>query len=476
MEALKKIRFGKKTTMDMTQGSIMKNILLFAFPLLVGNLFQQLYNLVDTWVIGQTGNDEAFAAVGSVGPIINILIGFFLGFSSGAGVIISQYFGAKDEESASKTVHTGMALTLVMAVLFTVIGITGTPLILRLMLGSEAAAGEASVFAEAKTYLTIYFSGVISLMIYNIGAGYLRAIGDSQRPFYFLIVAAITNTLLDLLFVFVFEMGVAGVALATVVAQTLSATLTLITLFKSDTCIKLKIKCIRFDKDHLFKIIKVGFPAAIQMAITSFSNVFVQSYISKATVPGLTLSAKDMQTVALASWTAYSKIDQFIFLPIQSIGLAVTTFVGQNLGIGDTKRAKKGTYVGLLMAAISAIIIIIPIIIFAPFWASIFSDTPEVVTNSAILLRFISPFYLCCCVNQVMSAALRGSGNTTAPMIIMLSAFVGFRQLTLFVTSNFISNDLLPIGMSYPLGWLACATTILIYFSRFNMEKTRIVK
>ena len=476
MEALKKIRFGKKTTMDMTQGSIMKNILLFAFPLLVGNLFQQLYNLVDTWVIGQTGNDEAFAAVGSVGPIINILIGFFLGFSSGAGVIISQYFGAKDEESASKTVHTGMALTLVMAVLFTVIGITGTPLILRLMLGSEAAAGEASVFAEAKTYLTIYFSGVISLMIYNIGAGYLRAIGDSQRPFYFLIVAAITNTLLDLLFVFVFEMGVAGVALATVVAQTLSATLTLITLFKSDTCIKLKIKCIRFDKDHLFKIIKVGFPAAIQMAITSFSNVFVQSYISKATVPGLTLSAKDMQTVALASWTAYSKIDQFIFLPIQSIGLAVTTFVGQNLGIGDTKRAKKGTYVGLLMAAISAIIIIIPIIIFAPFWASIFSDTPEVVTNSAILLRFISPFYLCCCVNQVLSAALRGSGNTTAPMIIMLSAFVGFRQLTLFVTSNFISNDLLPIGMSYPLGWLACATTILIYFSRFNMEKTRIVK
>lgn len=476
MEAIKKIRFGKKTTMDMTQGSIMKNILLFAFPLLVGNLFQQLYNLVDTWVIGQTGNDEAFAAVGSVGPIINILIGFFLGFSSGAGVIISQYFGAKDEESASKTVHTGMALTLVMAVLFTVIGVTGTPLILRLMLGAEASAGEASVFAEAKTYLTIYFSGVISLMIYNIGAGYLRAIGDSQRPFYFLIVAAITNTLLDLLFVFVFEMGVAGVALATVVAQTLSATLTLITLFKSDTCIKLKIKCIRFDKDHLFKIIKVGFPAAIQMAITSFSNVFVQSYISKATVPGLTLSAKDMQTVALASWTAYSKIDQFIFLPIQSIGLAVTTFVGQNLGIGDTKRAKKGTYIGLLMAAISAIIIIIPIIIFAPFWASIFSDTPDVVTNSAILLRFISPFYLCCCVNQVMSAALRGSGNTTAPMIIMLSAFVGFRQLTLFVTSNFISNDLLPIGMSYPLGWLACATTILIYFSRFNMEKTRIVK
>ncbi len=475
MEAIKRFRFGKKNTMDMTQGGIAKNILLFALPLLVGNLFQQLYNLVDTWVIGQTGNDEAFAAVGSVGPIINILIGFFLGFSSGAGVIISQYFGAKDERSASKTVHTGMALTLVMAVVFTVLGVTMTPLVLKMMLGGEASAGEASVFNEAKTYLTIYFSGVISLMIYNMGAGFLRAIGDSQRPFYFLIVAAVTNTVLDLLFVFVFEMGVAGVALATVIAQTLSAILTLITLFRSNTCVKLHIKQIRFDKDHLFKIIKVGFPAAIQMAITSFSNVFVQSYISKAAVPGLALSQKEMQTVALASWTAYSKIDQFIFLPIQSIGLAVTTFVGQNLGVNDTKRAKKGTYVGLLMAGISAVAIIIPIIIFAPFWSSIFSDTPEVVANSAILLRFISPFYVCCCVNQVVSAALRGSGNTTAPMVIMLSTFVGFRQICLFVISNYISNTLVPVGMAYPLGWLACATTLLIYFSRFNMSKTRIV-
>ena len=225
MEAIKRFRFGKKNTMDMTQGGIAKNILLFALPLLVGNLFQQLYNLVDTWVIGQTGNDEAFAAVGSVGPIINILIGFFLGFSSGAGVIISQYFGAKDEKSASKTVHTGMALTLVMAGVFTVLGVTMTPLVLKMMLGGEASAGEASVFNEAKTYLTIYFSGVISLMIYNMGAGFLRAIGDSQRPFYFLIVAAVTNTVLDLLFVFVFEMGVAGVALATIISQAVSMVL-----------------------------------------------------------------------------------------------------------------------------------------------------------------------------------------------------------------------------------------------------------
>ena len=360
MTAIKRLGFGKKKTMDMTQGGIAKNILLFALPLLVGNLFQQLYNLVDTWVIGQTGNTAAFAAVGSVGQIINILIGFFLGLSSGAGVIISQYFGAKEEEKANKTVHTAMALTLVMAVIFTVVGILMTPFALDLMLQADGAGEANPVFKEAKTYLTIYFAGVISLMIYNMGAGFLRAIGDSQRPFYFLIAAAVTNTLLDLLFVFKLDMGTAGVALATVIAQTLSAILTLITLFKSDTCVKLELKKIKFEMFYLKKIVKVGFPAAIQMAITSFSNVFVQYYIASAVIPSGLTSGVDMQTVVLASWTAYSKIDQFIFLPIQSIGLAVTTFVGQNLGVNDTKRAKKGTYLALGMAVISAVMIIIP--------------------------------------------------------------------------------------------------------------------
>ena len=468
-------KFGKKNSMDMTQGSIAKNILVFALPLLVGNLFQQLYNLVDTWVIGQTGNDAAFAAVGSVGQIINILIGLFLGLSSGAGVIVSQHFGAKDDEGVKKTVHTAIALTLVMSVFFTVVGILMTPMALDLMLQADGAGDSNPVFREAKTYLTIYFAGVASLMLYNMGAGLLRAIGDSRHPFYFLLAAAVTNTVLDIVFVFKFNMGTAGVALATVIAQTLSAVLTLITLFRTDTCIKLHIKEIRFDKRYLTKIVKVGFPAAIQMAITSFSNVFVQSYVGQAVIPGGVAAGADMQTVALASWTAYSKIDQFIFLPIQSIGLAVTTFVGQNLGVNDTKRAKKGTYMALGMAFASAVAIIIPIIIWAPFWSSIFSDTPDVVKNAALLLRYISPFYVCCCVNQVIAAALRGSGNTTAPMIIMLSTFVGFRQIMLFIISNYISSELIPIGMAYPLGWLACATTLLIYFSRFNMSKTRLV-
>ncbi|MGM9643217.1 MAG: MATE family efflux transporter [Eubacteriales bacterium] len=473
MEAAK---YSKKNTMDMTRGSIVMNILIFALPLLVGNLFQQLYNLVDTWVIGQTGNNAAYAAVGSVGQIVNILIGFFLGLSSGAGVIISQYFGAKDEKSASKTVHTAMALTLIMAVFFTIVGITMTPYLLNIMLRSDGTAESNAIFNEAKAYLTIYFAGVVSLMIYNMGAGFLRAIGDSRRPFIFLIVAAVTNTLLDLLFVFNWGMGTVGVALATVIAQTLSAILTLITLFRSDTCVKLRLKDIKLEKFYLLKIIKVGFPAGVQMAITAFSNVFVQYYVGNAVIPGGVAPGLDMQEAALSSWTSYSKIDQFIFLPIQSIGLAVTTFVGQNLGVNDTKRARKGTYVAMGVAMAASMAIIVPIIIWAPFWASIFNSDPDIVRTSAMLLRCISPFYLCCCINQTVAAALRGSGNATAPMIIMLSCFVGLRQVMLFIISNFISNEIVPIGMSYPLGWLACAVTLLIYFRRFDMSRSRVVK
>lgn len=473
MEASK---YSKKNTMDMTHGSIVKNILLFALPLLVGNLFQQLYNLVDTWVIGQTGNNAAYAAVGSVGPIVNILIGFFLGLSSGAGVIISQYFGAKDEESASKTVHTAMALTLVMAVIFTGLGISSTPYLLNIMLRSDGTAESNAIFGEARAYLTIYFAGVVSLMIYNMGAGFLRAIGDSRRPFIFLIVAAVTNTLLDLLFVFYLGMGTVGVALATVIAQTISAILTLITLFKSNNCVKLELKKLRLEKRYLLKIIKVGFPAGIQMAITSFSNVFVQYYVASAVIPGGIAPGLDMQEAALSSWTSYSKIDQFVFLPIQSIGLAVTTFVGQNLGVNDTKRARRGTYIALGMAVVAAVSIITPIMIWAPFWASLFNSDPDIVRTSAMLIRCISPFYLCSCVNQTLASSLRGSGNATAPMIIMLACFVGMRQVMLFVVSTFITNDIVPIGMSYPFGWFFCAVTMFTYFIRFDMSKSRVVK
>ncbi len=444
----------------MTEGSIVKNIILFALPLLAGNLFQQLYNMVDTWVIGQTGNSGAYAAVGSIGPVINILIGFFMGLSAGAGVVISQYYGAKDFENLKKAVHTSVAITLALGVVFTIVGVVMTPTVLKLMLHSNGSEG--AVYPYARTYLIIYFSGVIGLMVYNIGAGILRAVGDSQRPFYFLVVSALTNIVLDLVFVFVFDWGVAGVALATVISQLASAVLTVITLLRTDSCVKLIIKELKIDISVLRKILFVGIPGAIQMALTAFSNIFVQSYISRV---------NGTQEIVLGGWTTYSKIDQFMFLPMQSIAFSVTTFVGQNLGKGNEKRARRGVGTAFGIAASVTVMIMIPVMTFAPFLATLFNKDPEVVKNATMLLRYITPFYIFCCVNQTLSAALRGAGNTRAPMVIMLSSFVGFRQLYLFVVSGYISNDLLPIGFSYPAGWMMCALCTFLYYKFCKFKK-----
>lgn len=454
-----KALFGrKKRDVDMTEGSIIGHLITFAIPLLVGNVFQQLYNMVDTWVVGNYVSNEAFSAVGSVGPIINMLIGFFLGLSSGAGVVISQYYGAKRYDEVKKTVHTAITMTLILGVLFTIIGIAMTPFALRFMKTPE------NVFPESAAYLRIYFAGVIGLMIYNIGAGILRAVGDSQRPFYFLVVSAVLNTVLDLVFVLKLGMGVEGVAYATVIAQAVSAVLVLITLMKTDSCIKVSVRALCLDMAMLKKIISVGIPAAIQMAITAFSNIFVQSYINY------------FGADCMSGWTAYSKIDQLLFLPMQSIALASTTFVGQNLGFNKVERAKKGVSTSLIMAAISTVIVMIPVLIFAPNAVGFFNSKAEVVEYGTMLLRWISPFYVLCCVNQVYSGALRGAGNSRAPMIIMLTSFVVFRQIYLFVVSNFISNTIIPIAMSYPAGWLLCSTLTFIYYHKTSLTKNRLVE
>ena len=464
MENVKKSSIFKRREIDMTQGSIVKNILLFAFPLLLGNLFQQLYNMVDVWVIGQTDNVEAYSAVGNVGPIINMLIGFFSGLASGAGVIISQYYGAKNEKKANDTAHTAMAMTLVLALILTAVGIALAPLMLRLMFGSgEDSAG---ILHHAEMYLTIYFAGVSGLMVYNMGAGILRAIGDSVRPFWYLVVAAIINIVLDFVFVFACNMGVAGVALATVIAQFTSAVLTVITLMKTSSCVKISLKKLKIDIPILKNIFTLGFPAALQMMLTALSNVFVQSYVANVNA---------VKAHCTSGWTTYSKIDQFIFLPVQSISLGVTTLVGQSLGAGDMKRAKKGTYIAFAMSfGVTAVIIAI-VMAFAPQLAAVFNDDPGVVYYAELLLRNITPFYIFCSVNQVFAAALRGGGNTKAPMFIMLGTFVVFRQIYLFIVSNFISNEILPVAFGYPAGWFLCAAIMLIYYFKVGFSHSKIV-
>ncbi len=409
-------------------------------------------------MIGQTGENGAYAAVGSVGPIINILIGFFLGLSDGAGVVISQFYGAKDDTNVKESVHTSILLTVIMGVVFTVIGVLMTPLMLRLMLHTDSAAD--SVFPFAKTYLTIYFSGILGLMIYNMGAGILRAVGDSRRPFIFLVVSAVTNTVLDLLFVFKFKMGVAGVAYATIIAQFVSSVLVIVTLVRSNGALKLTLRGLRLNKKILGKIFRVGIPAALQMAVTAFSNVFVQSYVA---------GVNGIKEFCLGGWTTYTKVEQFIFLPIQSIALAVTTFVGQNFGCGNIKRARRGTYVSYGIATGVTVCIVIIVELLTNQLSGIFNPDENVIFYSNMLLRYLTPFYLLCCVNQVFASSLRGVGNAAAPMIIMLASFVGFRQIYLFVVTNFISNELLPVAAGYPAGWFVCAVTILIYFRHYKV-------
>ena len=446
----------QKRDVDMTEGNILNHIISFAAPLLVGNLFQQLYNMVDTWVVGRYVSNEAYAAVGTVGPVVNMLIGFFMGLSSGAGVVISQFYGAKREDKVHDTVHTAITMTLILGVLFTMLGLGITPLMLKLMNTPE------NVLPESTAYLSIYFSGIMGLLLYNIGAGILRAVGDSQRPFYYLMVCAIMNTVLDLVFVLAFDMGVQGVALATVLSQCTSAILVMTALLRSNNCIRLELKKLKLHWDMLRKIISVGIPAALQMAVTSFSNVFVQSYVNY------------FGDNCMSGWTTYAKVDQLIFLPMQSIALSATTFVGQNLGKNQVDRARQGVRTCATLAICSTLILMVPVMIFAEPIVAFFNSKPEVVSYGSLLLRWMTPFYVLCCFNQIYSGALRGAGNSKVPMIIMLTSFVLFRQVYLFAMSR-ICNEIIPIAMSYPAGWLLCSILTLTYYHKAQLGKTRLV-
>ena len=442
---------------DMTQGSITKHLINFSLPLLLGNLFQQLYNMVDTWVVGNYVSNEAFSAVGTVGPVINTLIGFFLGLSSGAGVVISQYYGAGREEKVRQAVHTALMLTLVLGVVFTAAGIAMTPLMLQLM------KTPAEVAPEQAAYLRIYFAGVMGLLLYNMGSGILRAVGDSRRPFYFLVVSAVLNTVLDLLFVIKFHMGVEGVAYATIIAQAVSALLTLWVLMRDEGGIRLELRALRFTWSVLRQIVAVGIPAALQMAITAFSNVFVQSYINY------------FGPDCMSGWTAYTKVDQLVILPVQSISMANTTFVGQNLGVGDTPRAKKGVRISLWLSVAVTAVLLIPVLLFAPDLTAFFNSKAEVVSYGALLLRLLSPFYFFFCINQIYAGALRGAGNSQMPMWIMLGSFVVFRQIYLYIMSNYISNEIIPIALSYPAGWFVCSVATLLYYHHCKFDSHRLV-
>ena len=439
-------------SIDMTEGRIAKQLLSFAAPMLIGLVFQQLYNTVDTIVVGNFVSSQALAAVGTTGPLINTLLGFFNGFSAGATVVIARAFGARDGRSVYHAVHTTILMTLIMAVAFTVAGMALTPTLLRLMRAPE------DMFAEAVIYLRIYFAGVSGLMLYNMGAGILRAVGDSRRPLYFLIFSAIVNTVGDLVFVLVFRLGVAGVAYATILAQALSALLVMAVLMRSEGPYRLYLNRLKLHVPTLKKIISIGLPTAIQSAITAFSNVFVQSYIN--------VFGSD----CAAGWSIYGKLDQFALLPQQSISLASATFVGQNLGAGNIGRAKQGIRSAIMMGMACTACLMAPLMLFARPLLSLFNQKPEVLYYGRLFVLWISPFYLFACVNDIMGGALRGAGEALAAMICMLSSFVAIRQVYLYVISR-VANSAVLVGLGYPLGWVLCCIFLLLCYKLIPWEK-----
>lgn len=442
----------KKKSVDMTQGSIWRHLIMFAVPMLIGQIFQQLYSTVDSVVVGRFVSKQALAAVGATGPIINALIGFFSGLSMGAGVVISQCFGAKDKKGVHDAVHTSMLLTFAAAVFCTIMGVLAADPLLRMMSTPE------DVFAQASAYLRIYFGGIVGLMVYNIGAGILRAVGDSKRPLYFLIFSACTNVVLDLLFVIVLDMGVAGVAWATVVSQLASAVLILILLSRTQEEHKLNMREMRIHGHVLRRVLKIGLPAAIQTSVVSFSNVFVQAYINA------------FQSDCMAGWTSYSRLDAFAWLPMMCIGMANTTFVGQNLGAGNIARVKKGVRAGLLLSAVGTTAVVACLMIFSDATLKLFNGDPDVLYYGRMFVLWLSPFYIPYCAMQIYSGALRGAGDGLSPMIITISSFVVFRQLYLLIGTQFIDHPLF-VGMSYPAGWIVASISTTIVYHKGNWER-----
>ena len=447
-----------KGTIDMTKGSIFPLLITFSFPILLGQLFQQLYNTFDTWCVGNFVGKNSFSAVGTVSSIINMLIGFAGGFSTGASVVVSQYFGAGDEKNLSRAVHTFVVFMLGLGIAMTIIGVMMVPVFIRMVGSPEKVAVEQDI------YLTIYFSGLMGLMIYNMGSSIFRAVGNSRLPFIALVISAVLNIILDLVFVIAFSWGTAGVAWATIISQGISAVVVVVALFRTKSPVRLSLKKLCFDTKILRSIITIGLPSAVQMAVTAFSNVFVQSYINY------------FGTDVMGGWTAYSKVDQLLFLPMQSLGLASMTFVGQNIGAGDIPRAQKGANRALVLGLISTVILLGPIITFAPRVVEFFISAEEsgVIEYGTMFLRCLSPFYILCTFNQVYGSALRGAGKSQVPMVIMLFSFVFARQAYLYVMKNFISNTILPIAMGYPFGWILCSTLISIsFFSYFSRLKRK---
>lgn len=438
-----------KNSTIMTEGSIWKKIFFFSIPLILGNLFQQLYNTVDSIIVGNYIGSEALAAVGSSGSLINLLIGFCIGASAGAGVVIAQFYGAQDKEGVRKAVHTTIAIAIAAGAILTIVGIVTTPLLLKAM------GTPKEVFDQASIYLKVYFGGILFSVVYNMSAGILNAVGNSKRSLVYLMIAATSNIFLDLLFVVVFKMGIVGAAIATDISQLLSCIFIILFLVRSEDVYRVKLKDIRCYDNLLGKILKIGLPTGVQNIVISLSNVIVQS------------SVNSFGAVAMAGFAAYIKVDGFNILPVLSFSMAATTFVGQNVGAGRLDRVKKGMYVSVAMGIIYTVCTGILLLAFAPQVIGVFTQNGKVVEYGVYIMRFFCPFYWMLGILHILAGTIRGTGKTMQAMVVFLFSLCIFRVLWIWGAMS-VSHKIGGVMLGYPLSWLVGLVMILIYVWKGN--------
>ncbi|MBP3523508.1 MAG: MATE family efflux transporter [Clostridia bacterium] len=431
-----------------TEGVIWKQLLLFFFPIVLGTFFQQLYNTADAIIVGKAVGKEALAAVGgSTGTLINLLVGFFVGLASGASVIIAQLFGARKAQDVSRAVHTTIALALSSGALLTAVGLLCAGGILEMM------GTPQEVMAYALPYLNIYFLGMIPQLVYNIGSGVLRAVGDSRRPMLFLICAALTNIVLDILLVLGLEMGVRGAAIATVLSQVVSAVLILVSLCHAQPVYRLYAGKIRFHGDMLLRIVQIGLPAGLQSVMYSLSNMIIQA------------SVNGFGTDVMAAWTAYGKIDGLYWMMISAFGVSITTFAGQNFGARRYDRMRRSVRVCLGMAAGVTVFMSALILTVGRPMLGMFTDDAHVVETGMSIIRLIVPTWITYLCIEILSGAMRGAGDSLMPTLMTLTGVCLMRVF--WVTVVVPRMHQLPVLLlSYPITWVITSAMFIVYYLR----------
>ena len=438
---------------DLTTGPIGRGILAFAIPLFLGQLLQQLYNVADAWVVGNFADNNAFAAVSSTGSMTFLVIGFFNGVATGGGVVISKYFGAKNYAAVDKAVHTNFLFGIIASVLATGVGLAIVPWLLRIMKTPD------EVMPESLTYLRIYFAGVSTIIMYNIGMAIMRELGDSIHPLYYLILSSIVNIILDLLFVAVLGWGVAGAGIATVIAQGISAILCIVRMCRLDGIGRLRLSSLKYYPDYMGEVIAQGLPNGVQNSVISIGNMVVQTNINS------------FGSYAMSGVGAYSKIEGFAFLPITSMSISLPTFIGQNLGAKKYDRAKKGAAFGIVSGVLMAEIIGVIFFNFAPQLLRFFVNVDEAVLIGEGHAKRISLFFCLLAFSHCAAGVLRGCGKSIVPMITMLAFWCGVRIAYVTITLHFIPRFSV-ISWAYPLTWSLSSIVFLLFLLKSDWVHT----